>query len=310
MARYTPPPWLPHLWWSFALLGLVLFLSGLLAHLRLGNAEHSGVLLVPRLPTSLYIVMAAVVLLSIGLTVLVSMTQRRRKTEQHIQKQQEAEKTPWQAAASLLSGLLVCGLLLWWVVRYGAQMQELLARLRAEAGLIQELLEGAQAVVRQVHSPTTGYALFAVVMVVYGGLAILAGWVLFESFSGWRPRPQEPPESPQQRQVRRAVQAGLQELQEHHDPRAAIIACYARLEHLLEDYGVPVAQHLTPQEYMKAALQGLELPLDALAALVELFELARYSLHPLEENDRRMAIHHLEHLQHSLTGTPAYGYQR
>ena len=41
-------------------------------------------------------------------------------------------------------------------------------------------------------------------------------------------------------------------------PRLAIIACYARLEYLLEDHGVPAYHHLTPQEYMGTAVRGLD----------------------------------------------------
>jgi hypothetical protein len=53
---------------------------------------------------------------------------------------------------------------------------------------------------------------------------------------------------------------------------------------------------------MGAALRGLDLPLDAFAGLIRLFELARYSLHPLGDADRRMAIAHLERLTAHLEG--------
>jgi hypothetical protein len=92
----------------------------------------------------------------------------------------------------------------------------------------------------------------------------------------------------------------LQELRLHTDPRQAIIACYARLEHLLEGHGVPAYGHLTPQEYMGAALRDLDLPPDAFAGLVELFELARYSLHPLDDGARARAIAYLERLKAHL----------
>jgi hypothetical protein len=71
---------------------------------------------------------------------------------------------------------------------------------------------------------------------------------------------------------------------------------------LLEDHGVPAYHHLTPQEYMGAALRGLDLPLDAFAALIRLFELARYSLHPLDDAARTTAITHLERLTAHLEG--------
>jgi Domain of unknown function (DUF4129) len=98
------------------------------------------------------------------------------------------------------------------------------------------------------------------------------------------------------------MQAGLRELHEHTDPRQAIIACYARLEYLLEDHGVPAYHHLTPQEYMGAALRGLDLPHDAFAGLIRLFELARYSLHPLDDAARAAARTHLEQLTAHVEG--------
>ena len=47
-------------------------------------------------------------------------------------------------------------------------------------------------------------------------------------------------------------------------------------------------------------MQGLDLPLEAFAGLVELFEQARYSLHPLDHSARETAIAHLETLKSHL----------
>lgn len=136
------------------------------------------------------------------------------------------------------------------------------------------------------------------VILVYGGLGLLGLWILYE---GWgRIRVQGVLDDPRPHQVQRAVSAGLQELRTHADPRQAIIACYARLEHLLTDYGVPAYAHLTPQEYMGTALRDVDLPAEALAGLVALFELARYSLHPLDDTARLTAMAYLEQLQTHL----------
>jgi hypothetical protein len=51
---------------------------------------------------------------------------------------------------------------------------------------------------------------------------------------------------------------------------------------------------------MGTALRGLDLPIDAFAGLVQLFELARYSLHPLDETARQTAMAHLETIQSHL----------
>jgi hypothetical protein len=142
--------------------------------------------------------------------------------------------------------------------------------------------------------------LFVLAVVIYGGIALVALWVLFED--GALGRGSGVPEDPQLRQVRRAMRAGLRELREHADPRQAIIACYARLEYLLEGHGVPAYHHLTPQEYMGTALRGLDLPQDAFAGLIRLFELARYSLHPLDDAARASATAHLERLTTYVEG--------
>ena len=284
---------MPMLFLGAAFLGAILYLSGLAATLQLGDADLPGVLLVPDLPTPLYIVMAVVVVLGVGCTLLASFRQHRRLSRDQ-EREPEAVKASWQVLISTLGTLALVLLGLVWLMRHG----EVLERLRLQISRAQELLAGTHSLVQQVQSPTTGYAMFTMVVLVYGGLGLLGLWILYE---GWgKTRFQSTADDPRPRQVQRAVAAGLQELRTHTDPRQAIIACYARLEHLLTDYGVPAYEHLTPQEYMGTALQDLDLPTDAFAGLVGLFELARYSLHPLDDTARRTAMVYLEQLQTHL----------
>jgi hypothetical protein len=277
----------------------MLYLSGLSATLQLGDADLPGVLLVPSLPTPLYIVMAVVIVLGIGCTLLVSFRQRRRRLARDQEREPEAVKTPWQVLVSTLGTLTLVLLGLVWLMRHGAEVSQLLEHLRLQMSMAQEFLAGTHSLVQQVQSPATGYAMFTMIVLVYGGLGLLSLWVLYEGWWG-KMRFQGATEDAYPRQVQRAVAAGLQELRTHTDPRQAIIACYARLEHLLTDYGVPAYEHLTPQEYMGTALHDLDLPMDAFAGLVRLFELARYSLHPLDDTARRTAMAYLEQLQAHL----------
>ena len=290
---------MPGLLLGAALLGAMFYLSGLSATLQLGDANLPGVLLVPDLPMPLYMVMALVVLAGVGVTLLASIRQRRRRMALDQQRQPEAVRAPWQVLVSTLASLTLLLLGLVWLLRHGQEVSHFLERLRAEVSLAQELLAAStHSLVQQVQSPTTGYAMFTMVVLVYGGLGLLGVWILYE---GWgRARFQAGPDDPRPRQVQRAVVAGLQELRTHADPRQAIIACYARLEHLLKDYGVPAYAHLTPQEYMGTALQDLDLPTEAFAGLVALFELARYSLHPLDDTARTTAMAYLEQLHAHL----------
>jgi hypothetical protein len=286
--------------------GAVLYLGGLAATLRLGDAHIQGVVLIPALPTSMYITMACVACAGIGITLLVSFIQRRREpvTLQH-QRQSEPRKAPWQVLLNMLVWGVLCILGLRWLMQHGAELLQWLEHWRHEIEMAPELLAAStRSLLRQVDSPTAGYALFTIVLLVYGGVAVLGLWVLFTDWGHGSPLQAQ--DDPRTRQVRRAVTAGLQALQQQGDPRQAIIACYARLEHLLEDHGVPAYHHLTPQEYMGTALQGLNLPTEAFAGLVALFEQARYSLHPLDDAARTLAMTHLTTIKNHLEGEMAF----
>jgi hypothetical protein len=241
--------------------------------------------------------MALVVLSGVGLTLLASFVQRRRRpSEPQPQREIESIRAPWQMLLSMLASGVFMVLIMLWLLRHGAHLRQWWERWSQGLGAAPGLLAaGTQSLLRRVDSPVAGYALFVTVLVVYGGLALLGLWVLCEGRERVLMGPEH--EDPQTRRVRRAVTAGLQELQQHADPRQAIIACYARLEHLLVDYGVPMYRHLTPQEYMGTVLQGLDLPMEPFAGLVELFEQARYSLHPLDQTARNTAMTYLETLK-------------
>jgi hypothetical protein len=288
------------------LLGGLIYLSGLASTMQLGDATARGFLLVPALPTPLFLTMLLVVLAGVGLTLLASIAHRRRKPRTpQLPRESEAPKPLWQSIVTTLAWLVLVGMGLRWVIRHGSEVQTFLERLHAQVGALQEILgSGSRPLVEQVSSPTAGYALFAIVVVLYGGIALVALWVLLEDRDSTGDS--TAPSDADIRRVRRAMTAGLRELRTHTEPRQAIIACYARMEYLLEDHGVPALRHLTPQEYMAAALRGLDLPLDACAGLIRLFELARYSLHPLDDAARATAIAHLERLTAHLQGEAVY----
>src|SRR5262249_53512503 len=92
---------MPGLLLGAALLGAMLYLSGLSATLQFGDADLPGVLLVPALPMPLYIVMAVVIVLGIGCTLLASFRQRRWLSRDQ-EREPEAVPPPWQALVSTL----------------------------------------------------------------------------------------------------------------------------------------------------------------------------------------------------------------
>jgi len=270
-------------------LSLALYLSGLAATLRLGDISAKGFLLLPKLPTPLYMIMAVVVLACLSITFLHSFLRRRKsQDDQHI-RQPEVIKAPWYARLVTLISMLSVPLMLFWLLRQGSPLREVLQQWRQELAAWQA---SPGPPILQVDSPITGYALFIVVVVIYGGIAALGIWVLFDGRFAVLHAAEG--ETEDVRRVRRAVTAGLRVLHDYDDPRHAIIACYAQLEHVLEDHGMPSHAALTPQEYMGVALRGIDMPVDAFTGLVSLFERARYSLHPLEEADKQAATAHLE----------------
>jgi len=86
-----------------------------------------------------------------------------------------------------------------------------------------------------------------------------------------------------------AVQEGLDDLATEPDARAAIIRCYRRFERVAARARVVRAPWQTPDEFMREALERLVLPHRAVDRLTRLFELARFSAHPLGTAERDAA---------------------
>jgi hypothetical protein len=194
------------------LLAILLYLSGLAATLQLGDAGIRGFLLVPALSVPQYIAMLLVVLVGVGLSLMVSVLQRRRRSSStNLPRESEEPKPFWLQVLTLLAWLALVGVGLNWFIRHGAEVQNFLERIRFEIGAIRDSLGGGtQPLLEQVTSPMAGHALFVTVLVIYGGIALVALWVLVEDRGFGRAA--APADDPQVRRVRRAMQAGLHEL--------------------------------------------------------------------------------------------------
>lgn len=101
----------------------------------------------------------------------------------------------------------------------------------------------------------------------------------------------------------------------HPDPRTAIVGAYARLLDGLDAAGLARQPQEAPEEHLRrclAAFAGRSVRPEPLALLGELFALARFSHHPLDESHRQAALGALRDaaadLQRNgaaLAGTPA-----
>jgi Domain of unknown function (DUF4129) len=84
------------------------------------------------------------------------------------------------------------------------------------------------------------------------------------------------------------------------DPRAAVLAAYARMEAVLDRVGLGRRASEAPREYLlrlDAVLGGGRAPA---ARLTGLFERARFSTHPIGEDVRRDALGALDELRSEL----------
>jgi hypothetical protein len=90
----------------------------------------------------------------------------------------------------------------------------------------------------------------------------------------------------------RAAQVGLAEIGDlSREPREAIIACYAAMEHELAHVPGAAPQDFdTPTEVLARAVEHRALHADNAARLVALFTEARFSAHVMSEQHRRTAV--------------------
>jgi hypothetical protein len=100
----------------------------------------------------------------------------------------------------------------------------------------------------------------------------------------------EPAPDPGPEPLAGAVAAGEQALRGEPDPRAAIIACYAAMEHSLAHAGSPAEAADTPAEVLARATAGGLVRSRWAGTLTGLFRQARYSSHPMTEADRTTAL--------------------
>ena len=90
------------------------------------------------------------------------------------------------------------------------------------------------------------------------------------------------------------VDAGIEDLRSIRDPRAAVIACYARMERFFRAEGLRRQPSDTPFEFIARALRARRVEGPSPMGLTRLFELAKFSDHPVDESMRVDALAALE----------------
>ena len=86
------------------------------------------------------------------------------------------------------------------------------------------------------------------------------------------------------------LRRSLADLESERDPRLAVQRAYARMEESLGEIELSRAPDETPTEFTTRVLRVLGASAAAASDLTGLFEIARFSEHPMDEDDRRRAI--------------------
>ena len=104
--------------------------------------------------------------------------------------------------------------------------------------------------------------------------------------------------------VGRAVVAGRAAVRDRSitDPREAIVACFAAMEHALAGVSGDATPRAadTPREVLRRGVAGARLPEEPATELLGLFRVARFSKHPVRESDRDSADRALEAILRAL----------
>jgi hypothetical protein len=90
--------------------------------------------------------------------------------------------------------------------------------------------------------------------------------------------------------VSSGLRQSLADLESERDPRLAVKRAYARMEESLGAIELSRALDETPTEFTARVLRVLGASAAAASDLTGLFEIARFSDHPMDEEDRRRAI--------------------
>ena len=101
--------------------------------------------------------------------------------------------------------------------------------------------------------------------------------------------------------LRNELAAGLDDLLDIDDPRAAVIACYSRMETVVELAGIDAAASDTPFELLARLLRERQVSETSARRLTELFEEAKFSIRPIDEPMRQEALSAIAEVRRELT---------
>jgi multisubunit Na+/H+ antiporter MnhG subunit len=120
-----------------------------------------------------------------------------------------------------------------------------------------------------------------------GGLLVIGGVLVIVRR---RPRPPRPDGLSLAEELSLVAAESIEDLRRERDPRRAVIAAYANMERALAAHGLPRRGAEAPFEYLARILRELEVREDAVRALTQLFEYAKFSTHEIDTGMKEEAI--------------------
>jgi Domain of unknown function (DUF4129) len=115
-----------------------------------------------------------------------------------------------------------------------------------------------------------------------------------------RPRPPADEAARERHRVARVVEWSLDDLRREPDPRRAVIAAYARMERMFAEQGMGRRAFETPLEYLGRVLGHGHTNGASIGRLTGLFQRAKFSPHPIGNEERAEAVETLGAIREDL----------
>jgi uncharacterized protein DUF4129 len=125
------------------------------------------------------------------------------------------------------------------------------------------------------------------VFLAAGGLLVVGGIYAARKRSNLRRGVEDPDAAAA---LSSALDESVDDLRAERDGRRAVIAAYARMEQTLNGHGFPRFRAEAPLEYLSRVLRALRVRSEAVLALTELFERAKFSRHEIDAEMKEEAI--------------------
>ena len=270
-----------------AVILLVIAAAALPEGLSLTDPDGSGRMVLPAIPTVIRFAMAVLGAILVVLLILLRVTVLKSEKGPKLRR-----RTPWRWAA-----LLLLGVVLW--ATFATWRQGEITTTGSDGRVLPTPTPGAAVTPAEAGEPAREYS--ETFGTAVGGLFLLALVALTVALL-FLFRKEEGATSARalEEALIEELESGIDDLHEIADPRAAIIACYSRMETVAQLAGIEAAESDTPFEVLAHLLVHARVSEVSARRLTELFEEAKFSTKAIDETMRREALDALTQVRDEL----------